>query len=322
MLQGCKLEPMNSAGIGAAANTADAVIGWYDRVRDFFSDFRPETQSMSINFAKHTCSISFKIMVPDGWKKKQRKVVLPAYRGFNVSSMIDSSLNTHKHLWKLVGQEYVLDARNLPPSETYLVTMEGKVDRDALSRFVYIKPAANRSSDENSDSYWLQSGLRNFKMLESIYTDLEIDDVNFGVNVSIDKMFKLAIPPEIKEKAASIKRLVSAASNNDRHEWFRAMRAYKAHSRSVPEHYSDSFLRLINTLTRKDVIGKHITVDHPYGLGDVSEPEIYHGLVPQSVTINAVTDLTLRSPAAKGYLKFNKKSYIERLRSEFDSPSK
>lgn len=312
------MEPTTSAGVGAGVGAADAVVGWYDRVKEFFTDFKPETKSMSINFARHTCSISFRITVPGGWRKQQRKLVLPAYSGFEVTNMIDSSLSEHRHLWKRVGNEYRLDARRLPLSETYLVTMEGSVNKDVLSRFVYIKPAANRASDESSDRYWLESGLRNLRLLEGIYADLEIDAVNFGVNVSIDKMFGLAIPPEIREQAASIVRLLRAATHSDRQEWFNAMRAYKAQTRSSTIHDHGSFIQLVNMLTSKDVIGEHITVDRPYGLGDIRPPEQYHGIVPQSVTISAVTDLTLRNPTAAGYLKFDKVSYIERLRSEFD----
>ena len=62
---------------------------------------------------------------------------------------------------------------------------------------------------------------------------------------------------------------------------------------------------------------EYVTVDHPYRLGTVRPPERRRGAVPQSIAISAAAKLTLRSPVAKGYLKFNKKEYIERLRSEF-----
>lgn len=313
------MDPAISAGVDTGVSVTSEVIGWYDRVRRFFADFKPETRSMSINFGKQTCSISFKIIVPDGWKKRKRKVVLPAYKGFSISSMVDSSLNTHKHLWKRIGQEYVLDARELPLSETYMITMKGCVDRKALSHFVYIKPAQYRAKGETDSSYWLHSSLRNFRMLESIYTDLEIDDVNINVSVGVDKMFSLSIPSKIKERIAAMNRLSGAASSNDRQEWLRAMRSYKPHAHSTLKQYSESFLRLVDTLTSKDAIERHVTVDRPYGLESVWRPENYGGLVPKGVIINVVTDLTLRNPTATGYLKFDKKSYIERLRSEFSS---
>lgn len=304
---------------------ASAVIEGYDRIKNIFADFRPETRSMTINFTRRTSEMSFKVTVPDGWRKRHRKIVLPAYAGSGIVKMMDESFNEHKYLWKRIGDKFVLDANKLPSANTYLVTMEGRVDESALSQFVYIKPAANRTRDETSDKYWLESGLRNLRVLESIYDDLEVDDVNFNVSVSIDKMFGLTIPQEIKELGRATKRLRHAALHTDRQEWYHAMRDYKAQHKAqhqaLPDYNPESFTRLIDTLTSRETIAEYISVDRPYGLGEIRPPERYHGIVPQSVTISAITSLTLRDPAAVGYLSFNKKSYTEKLRSAFTRPT-
>ena len=145
--------------------------------------------------------MSFKVTVPEGWRKRHNRTVLPAYGGSSVVGMMDDSLNDHKRLWRRVGGEFVLDADDLPSAETYLVTMEGLVSKSALDRFVYIKPAANRTTDDTGEKYWLESGLRNPRTLESVYDDLEVDDINLNASVSIDKMFGLAIPQDIQERA-------------------------------------------------------------------------------------------------------------------------
>jgi len=310
------LNPDTSGGIAAAS----AVIDWYDRIKKHFEDFRPETRSMTINFTRCTSEMSFKVTVPEGWRKRHNKIVLPAYGGSGVVGMMDDSFNDHKHLWRRVGSEFVLDADNLPSAETYLVTMEGSVSRSALDRFVYIKPAANRTTDDTSEKYWLESGLRNLRTLESVYDDLKVDDINFNVSVSIDKMFGLTIPPDIQEQAKAVDGLRRAALHTDRQAWFHAMRSYKAQSRILPGYDPRTFRRLVDALTSREIIAKYVTVDRPYGLGEIRPPEKYHGIVPQSVTVSAVTSLTLRDPAATGYLSFNKKSYIEKLRSEFAMP--
>lgn len=272
---------------------------------------------MNINYNRRTSEMSFKVSVPEGWRKRHRKIILPAYHGFGVSKMMDDSFTEHKHLWVRIGDKFVLDADKLPSAETYLVTMVGSVSKPALDHFVYIKPAANRTIDETSEKYWLESGLRNLYTLEKIYDDLEIDDVNFNVSVNIDKIFRLAIPPEIKDYAESVRKLEGAALHTDRQAWFNAMRRYKTQRRMLPHYDPSSFKRLIGALTSKETISEYITVDRPYGLGEIHPPEKYHGVVPQSVTIGAVTSLTLRDPTAAGYLSFHKKSYIEKLQSVF-----
>ena len=307
------LAPTISDGIGAANALIDVCV----RLKEHFSDFRPETQSVAINFADRTCEISFRVSIPGGWRKRQRKIAVPAHEGFAITKMFDTAFNQHRHEWRRAGTEYVLDANKLPSSETYLVTMEGQVDRDALKQLVYIKPAANRVTGENVDRYWLESSIRNLRMLESIYTDLEIDDVNFGVDVIIGKVFIPAAPLEISAQAKTVGSAFRAASDMDEQEWINSMQSYGAQSRTHPDYDEVPFARLVSRLTAREVVEEYVTVDRPYRLGTVRTPEHRHGAVPQCITINAATKLTLRSPAAKGYLRFNKKEYVERLRSEF-----
>ena len=56
------LEPTVSTG----AITSGAFIGWYDKVKELFTDFWPETRTMSIDFARRTSQIGFQITVPEG----------------------------------------------------------------------------------------------------------------------------------------------------------------------------------------------------------------------------------------------------------------
>lgn len=162
---------------------ANALIDVCAHLKKFLTDFRPETQSVAINYARRTCEISFKVDIPDGWRKRQRKIVVPALGDFAITKMFDSAFNQYRHEWRRAGTDYILDANKLPSPATYLVTMEGRIGKDALDQLVYIKPSANPIADENVDSYWLESGIRGQGTLESIYTDLDIDDVGFGVDV-------------------------------------------------------------------------------------------------------------------------------------------
>ena len=111
-----------------------------------------------------------------------------------------------------------------------------------------------------------------------------------------------------------------AALRTGRQAWFHAMRSYKALSRILPGYDPRAFRRLVDALTSSETIAEYVTVDRPYGLGEMRPPEKYHGIVPRSVTVGAVTSLTLRDHAATGYLSSNQKPCIEKLRSEFAMP--
>ena len=296
---------------------ASALVDICAHLKKFFTDFRPETQSVTINFAMRTCEISFKVDIPDGWRKRQRKMVVPAHEGFSITKMFDSAFNQYRHEWRRAGTDYILDANKLPSPATYLVTMEGRISKDALDQLVYIKPSANPIADENVDSYWLESGLRGQGTLEAVYTDLDIDDVGFGVDVCIGRVLGLAIPPEIRAHAMSTGKAVRAALRRGGRGQLDSMRDYRTQSHALPDYDAESFAGLVNRLTSREVIERYVTVDRPYRLGAMQLADHYHGVVPQSITVGAATDLTLRSPAAKGLLRFRRQDYVERLRTEF-----
>lgn len=311
------MEPTLSSA--SAVATATAIVGWYDKIKELFTDFKPETRTMSINFSRRTSQIGFQIMVPEGWRKNSRKVKIPALKGYNILRMTDLGFREQKHLWKLDNDgHFVLNAKELPSSDKYLIVMEGVVDENALNSIIFIKPAANRDNDDENDKYWLDSSIKQPTILEKMYEDLEIDDVNFGVNIDIDKMFGLTIPSEIKEKTEAINHLLQVSSSHfDRNKLINAAIDYKKQEKLSPSFEPGNFFRIIQRVTARDIIQKYIEVDQPYNVGTIEQPEKYVGVIPQSIKVQAITRLNLRNPLANGYLVFKRESYMNKLRSEF-----
>lgn len=299
------------------ADATNAVTGWYDRVKEQFTDFKPEARSMAINFSRGVSQIGFQITVPDGWRKKRRKVMIPAISGYKILHMTDEGFREQKQLWKLTDNHFVLNANELPASEHYLVVMEGNIDEITLKNLVYIKPAANRDNDNENDKYWLDASIRQPKIFEKIYSDLEVDDVNVRVVINIDKMFGLTLPSEVKEKALAVQELLKASSNFDRNRLFKAALEYKRQEKISPSFDPGNFFKIIQRLTAGDIIRQHIDVDRPYDIGDIEQPEKYINIVPQNIKVQTITRLSLQTPIATGYLVFKREKYLEKLRSEF-----
>jgi len=295
-----------------------AFVGWFDKIKEQFSDFKPETRTMMINFTRKTSTIGFQVSVPDGWRKNTNKVKIPTYPGFNIIRMMDESFHEQKNLWRHQDGFHVLDAKDLPTSEKYLIEMEGSIDENALKNLVHIKPAANRDNDDEDDKYWLDSSIKTPKALEKIYDDLEIEEVNVGVYVDIDKMFGLTLPKEIRTKAESLHRLLDESKKFNRNEILRSAAEYKRQERLHPSYNPGDFIKIIQRLTARDIVGQHIEIDKPYNVGNIDQPEKFVGIVPQNIKVQALTTLTLRNPAALGYLKFKRKMYMDKLKSEFD----
>ena len=250
-----------------SASPSDA-LGWFEKIKDYFKDFRPEAKSMTINFSHKTCNIGLAIKANEGFRKNHNKIKIPAYSGFRILSMQDASFNRIQSLWKNIENEWVLDSKDLPPSDGYFVEMEGSIAPKNLEDLVHIKPSFNRDSNDKVDKYWLDASLKNPKKLEEIWNELQINDVDVGVKIDTNKLFGLRLPQEIKDKADSIQRYLGAGKLGDRGLLFNAMHDFKRQERKTPFHPND-FLRIIQQLTAKETMLDYISVDESYDIGDI-----------------------------------------------------
>lgn len=81
--------------------------------------------------------------------------------------------------------------------------------------------------------------------------------------------------------------------------------------------YAD-IVSIINRVTQTDTFVDYISMDHPYSIGDIRKQEIYNGIFPQKMSVEAQTRLSLKEPTASGYINFKKKEYGNMIEDEFD----
>lgn len=300
----------------------NSIINWYEKIHKLLSDFKPEARSMEVNFAQRLTRMHVQIVVPDGMSRRKAKVKVPAYPGYRITGMIDEAFVEHNHLWQHDGSHYILKASDLPASNRYRVTMEGSIEERVLNELVYVKPTTNQDNDEKNDRYWLESSLKNPDLLQRTYTDLEISEVSSGVVVDIDKMFGLAIPPQIQATANAVKRVLDAASAFDRNEIMRAAWAYKKAAGVAPVIAINDFNAIVDKVTGKETVLRHMQVDPQYDIGRVDQPVKYSGIIPQELAVQTLTRLSLNKPRASGYLTFRRQEYVDMLASEFKKLAK
>ena len=295
------------------------LIGWFDKIRKYFEDFKPETRTMVINYSKRTSIIGLFLHIDEGFRKNHNKIKIPYYPGFEISRMQDAVFRELKFLWKRENNQWVLDAKLLPPSDGYFIELEGSVEENAVKDLVHIQPAINRDSDEDSDRYWLDSSIKNPNLLEKVWTHLQINDIDVGVSVDFNKMFALRVPQEIRDKADSIKNFLNAGSSPalDRNLIYKTLFEYRRQDKKVPFHPTD-FIKVIQNLTARDTLIDYLSVDTSYKIGEITQPTKYNNIIPQDVKVQAFTTLTLRYPQALGYLTFKRQKYLDKLQEEFD----
>ena len=293
------------------------VLGWFEKIKEYFKDFRPETRSMTINFSCQTSIIGLAIIVEEGFRKSHNKIKIPAYPGFKITKMQDASFHQIQSLWNHVEGEWILDTRDLPPSDGYFIELEGAIEEKNLKDLVHIKPSINRDSNDEVDKYWLDASLKNPKKLEQIWTELQIDEINVTVKIDINKLFALRLPQEIKDKTDAIQKYLRAGQLGDRGLIYRAMHDYKRQERKNPFHPND-FLRVITNLTARNTLSEYISIDERYDIGEIDHFTTYKGIIPQEIKVHALTNLTLQNPQALGYLTLQRKLYLGKIQEEFD----
>lgn len=57
----------------------------------------------------------------------------------------------------------------------------------------------HRDQTPEMDKYWLNSMIKNVDYLESIYRELEVDDINVSVHVGVERCFSTTFPKELKK---------------------------------------------------------------------------------------------------------------------------
>lgn len=173
------------------------VFGWFSKVTQCLKPFRPETRNMRINFKDSSSEIEVVIHITDSIRKNMHFIEIPQYENFQITKMMDSSFNTLRGTWFSDNNCWKTNPDDLTVGERYFIVMKGRIPESFLKKYIRIQPASNRDQTAELDRYWLNSMLNNVEDLEKIYQSLDIEEVNFGVNIAIDKVFAMKIPKDL-----------------------------------------------------------------------------------------------------------------------------
>lgn len=300
-----------------ALESASIVVGWLEKASEYFKPFTPEVKSMVVNYKNKRSEINLLLNIPDGVRRKVQSVRVPAYDNFIVHDMIDESFARVGGVWQYEDGSWKLDASNLPKSEKYLLMLRGSIPNETLNALVRIQPAVNRDQTEELDRYWLDCMLRNVALLEKIWQELNIDEVNVGVNVGIERCFSTTIPKELKRRLDTTRRWIQAGRGRDREEINRIWRDMRLLSRTSKVSV-DEVLDAIRKMTTGETFGSFLAVDQPYRIGEIRMPQKPISLIPSQMSVEASTELGLKRPTAAGYLSFKKKDYTEKVKESLD----
>jgi hypothetical protein len=296
-----------------AAETTSIVVGWVDKVTEYFQPFRPEIKSMVVNYKNRRSEINLLLTIPDGIRRKVHSVEIPAYQNFAIHDMLDETFTRVGGLWRYEDGKWKMDPSKLPKSEKYFVMLRGAIPQETLNQLVRVQPAMNRDQTEDVDRFWLDCMLRNVSLVEKIWQELNIEEVSVGVKVGIERCFSATLPKEVKQHSQVVRQFLLAGRGSNREELQRAWRNMRVQAQTSKVGV-DEIVGVIQQLTTGEAFGNFLAVDQPYTIGEVRREERYVGLFPVQMGVEATAELGLKRHTATGFLSFKKKLYNEEIK--------
>ncbi len=293
---------------------SNIIIKGIDEILKRLRPYKPDTKSITINYKTCKSRIELVVHVPNDLRRKILKIEIPSYQGYSIVEMRDETFNRIETLWQRQEEKWVLPASKLPSSERFLIVLEGNVPRDFINRIVRVQPAINRDQAEDYDRYWLSCMLKDVALLERIWNMLEVEEVNVNVKVGIEKCISAALPKEVKKALEATREFLRAGRGKSREKLIRTWTKYRIALRKAPS--VDELIDFLYNVTSGNFFRNYVVVDDPYTLGDVKRDEKWIGPFPERMIVEAITFLNLKEPAAKGYLTFKKKKYIEAIKEK------
>lgn len=307
-----KLEKISRANdILSAIQTGASLVQQIDRVLDVFRPFKPEVRRFRINYLDRSSEIKYLLNIPTGIKRKtHRKVELPATTEFRIDEVLDLDTTDFLNItFDSGGKKWIFNANDFPDSNRFLVTLKGRVSPDFLDRLVSVKCAINPTRKGENDCYWIHSALKDVSILQRIWDELDIERVNTTVRIGVERDFSSAIPHEIKRRLEVQRKLLQAIEHGQRNinllklEYRRSIKR----ARISPADLMDLIMKLVSG----EFFAGFIKLDDPFNLGLIEPYKELTSMVPERVKVGVLSDLNFQLPAAKGYLTFEHRRYVD-----------
>ena len=292
------------------------VQGALKSVIEYFEPFGVECRNVTINYEKNTSEIQIFIRITEGVKNKFFELAIPAYDNFEIKKMQTQDFSLISGAWYIDDSNWKINKSRIPKEEIFYITLEGKIDPAIIKNLVYVQHAANRDSSNRFDKYWLRALIRNVNDLEDMWHNLEVEDVNIGVDVSIIKAISISLPPELTDISMKTTEFIKAGQDNDRNKLYNAWRDLHKANRNFKIDYSN-ILKVLNEISQAEHFVKYLSTKPPFYLGTVRRTDLYAGYIPQKMSVQIITRLSLSEPSSSGYLIFEKANFSEFVKSKF-----
>jgi len=302
-------------GIKIISGTIEKFLEWLPIILKTFKPFNPEVSKFIINYKNQKAKLYYKLEIPPtSFRKRIGKIFIPRLPAYNIEEFFGEGFSDLKNLinYSTIDNAYIIKTKSLPECKNFLIVLKGDLKLRALDHLVRIQPAINKDSTETHDKYWLDVMIRDIETLENIYKSLEVNEINCNVEVAVKRYFSTELPSSLKDGINALNAFLSAAMGSDRNKLFRTWLRYRRSARDLNKEEVENYFK---NLVEKFYLKDYLKVDSPFIISDIGTHKIQE-IIPLSFNVEAITNLSLKKPAASGYLEFNKENYQKKIREE------
>ncbi len=291
-------------------------LEWLPSIQDKFQPYRPTPKRFIIDYKTKKAKIDYSLNLGTSeFRRNHQKIEIPKSKNYQITNFMDESFTNLLHEVKIdtTSNSYIIRPKDLPHHDLFLITLEGDMDPAGLNRLLYIQPARNKNNTRIYDRYWLDVMIRDVSHLEQIYEAVEVENVNIFIDVGIDKHFSTALPDAWRRKLNIIADFLRAGRGKDRETMRRAWTKFRKETSMSSRDIGLIFDDVIKNLQLKN----YIKVDDPFCCGEIGQVD-KRNYIPSNFSVEAVTQLSLKKPAANGYLQFEKERFKDEVKKRLE----
>lgn len=295
--------------------TAEGLYNIAKDLKDYFSGYRPDMKKMTYNYSERSGTMKFKITVPDNRSRWSGNVEIPLHDGYQIQEILAGGFDPIEIPTTISDDKIIIDPKDLPSEEEYMVEVKKKnLSDDKLHNIVGVEPSTEPKTKGGIEEYWLEAYLKDPAMLVDIYDVFEVENIDFDIQVGVQRCFSQSIPQDLIKGFERTRDLIRASNEDDVHE------VKKIHKlRKGTQKYSDvdeeSVAQFIESLASAESLREFVSVDDPYNRKEISTAS-YDLVFPERIQVGVVTDLDLDQQAADGTLRFHKNDYQNYIEGE------
>ncbi|MCK4757441.1 MAG: hypothetical protein KAS67_03215 [Thermoplasmata archaeon] len=296
---------------------SEEAISWIENVKKKLGPYKPEVTNFDINYKTRRSELKLSLTIPKGLRRNTiGKIEIPAYNNFQIKEMIDNHFQQITGVWEFQDGRYIFKTNQLPKSsESFLLTLNGKISDTLLNYLIRIQPSTNPNKDNNTDQYWLACHLKDTNILKGWWDALSIREIDIGIKVAIQRCFTNSVPKDVMERLEAQREWnrQGAARRFDRQGVFQAFR-YGRRARAASVLDIDEIYKLIVEISSAQKFEEYLSVERPFDILGVEEDKNFD-FYPERMNVDVITALNSNNPTAEGNLTFKRKEYEESIKS-------